>query len=54
MTVKQRIRTLRLMERMEKAYSHNHPNVEKSEDGTLKYKDDNGKVLFEVKMEKRS
>ena len=50
MTVSQRIRTLRLMEKMEKAHSHNNPNVEKTEDGGLKYKDNNGDVLFTVKM----
>ena len=54
MTVRQRIRTLKLMEKMENANSHNHPNVEKTEDGTLRYKNDNGEVLFAVKMEKRS
>lgn len=54
MTVAQRIRGIRLMEKMEKAYSNNNPNVEKAENGTLKYKDNNGEVLFAVKMEKRS
>lgn len=52
MTVQQRIRTLRLMEKMERAHSHNHPNVEKTEDGTLKYKSDDGEVLFTVKTER--
>lgn len=52
MTVSQRIRTLRLMEKMERANAHNHPNVEKTEDGTLKYKTDKGEVLFTVKMER--
>ena len=54
MTVRQRVRTLRLMEKMENAHSHDHPNVEKTEDGTLCYKNDNGDVLFTVKMEERS
>ena len=50
MTVEQRIRSIRLMEKMEKAYSDNDTQIEKDEDGTLKYKDKNGKVLFEAKM----
>jgi hypothetical protein len=54
MTVAQRIRTLRLMEKMEKMNSNNNPNVEKTEDGTLKYKDNNDNVLFAVRIEKRS
>ena len=53
MTTRQRIRTLRLMEKMENANSHNNPNVEKSEDGSLSYKGNNGEVLFTVKTEKR-
>ena len=50
MTAAQRIRSIRLMEKMEKAYSDNDTQIEKDEDGTLKYKDKNGKVLFEAKM----
>lgn len=46
MTAAERIRRLRLMEKMEKANSC----VEKSEDGTLKYVDKNNNVLFEAKM----
>ena len=52
MTAAQRIRRIRLMEKMEKAYSNNNSCIEKAEDGTLKYKDNNDKVLFEVKMER--
>ena len=48
MTAAQRIRSIRLMEKMEKAYSNNNTNVEKAENGALKYKDNDGKVLFEV------
>ena len=49
MTAAQRIRSIRLME---KAYSNNNTNVERAEDGTLKYKDNDGKVLFEAKMKR--
>ena len=52
MTAAQRIRSIRLMEKMDKAYSNNNTNVEKAEDGTLKYKDNDGKVLFEAKMKR--
>ena len=49
MTIEQRIRSIRLMEKMEKAYSNNDTQIEKDKDGTLKYKDENGNVLFEAK-----
>lgn len=52
MTAAQRIRSIRLMEKMEKAYSNNNTCVEKAEDGTIKYKNNEGKVLFEVKTER--
>ena len=52
MTTAQRIRRIRLMEKMEKAYSNNNTHIEKAEDGTMKYKDNNGTVLFEAKMER--
>ena len=52
MTAAQRIRSIRLMEKMEKAYSNNNTNVEKAENGTLKYKDNDGKVLFEAKIKR--
>ena len=52
MTTAQRIRSIRLMEKMDKAYSNNNTNVEKAEDGTLKYKGNDGKVLFEAKMKR--
>ena len=52
MTAAQRIRSIRLMEKMEKAYSNNNSNVEKTKNGTLKYKDNDGKVLFEAKMKR--
>lgn len=50
MTTAQRLRSIRLMEKMEKAYSNNNTHVEKEADGTMKYKDNNGKVLFEAKV----
>lgn len=53
MTVQQRIRSIRLMEKMERAYSRGNTCIEKTEDGTLKYKDSNGEVLFTAKMERR-
>ena len=52
MTTAQRIRSIRLMEKMERAYSNNNPCVEKAADGTMKYKDENGKVLFEVRIKR--
>ena len=52
MTAAQRIRSIRLMEKMEEAYSNNNTNVEKAENGTLKYKDNDGKVLFEANMKR--
>ena len=52
MTAAQRIRSIRLMEKMEKAYSNNNTKVEKAENGTLKYKDNDDKVLFEAKMKR--
>lgn len=52
MTTAQRIRSIRLMEKMDKAYSNNNTNVEKAEDGTLKYKDNDDRVLFEAKMKR--
>lgn len=52
MSTAQRIRSIRLMEKMEKAYSSNNTNIEKADDGTFKYKDDNDKVLFEAKMKR--
>lgn len=52
MTTAQRIRSIRLMEKMDKAYSNNDTQIEKAEDGTLKYKDNDGKVLFEAKMKR--
>lgn len=48
MTVKQRIRMLRLMEKMEKS-----KDCIKDENGTLKYVKD-GEVLIEAKMVERS
>ena len=35
MTTAQRIRSIRLMEKMEKAYSNNDTQIEKDKDGTL-------------------
>lgn len=52
MTAAQRIRSIRLMEKMEKAYSNNNTNVDNAENGTLKYKDNDGKVLFEANMKR--
>ena len=49
MTAAERIRRIRLMEKMEKANSC----VEKSEDGSLKYIDKNGNVLIEAKMNQK-
>jgi hypothetical protein len=49
MTVNQRIRALRLMEKMDKSSV-----CVKGEDGTLKYKDKDGNVLIEARMKERS
>lgn len=46
-----RIRAIRLMEKMEKASQRDDSRVTKTEDGTLQYRNDNGDVLFEAKME---
>ena len=46
-----RIRTIRLMEKMEKASQRSDSCITKTEDGTLQYHNDNGDVLFEIKME---
>lgn len=50
MTTMQRIRSIRLMEKMNAAYSNNNTNVEISKDGTIEYKNDDGLVLIEAKM----
>lgn len=50
MTCAQRIRSLRLMEKMEKAYHNGNDCVERANDGTLQYKNENGNILFEAKM----
>lgn len=52
MTTMQRIRSIRLMEKMEQAYSNGNTHVDKAEDGTMKYKDKNNNVLFEAKMKR--
>lgn len=49
MTAAERIRRIRLMEKMAKANS----SVEKAEDGTLKYVGKNGNVLIEAKMNQK-
>lgn len=50
MTANARIRSIRLMEKMERLNQSNSNLVEKAEDGTLNYKDKNGNVLIEAKM----
>lgn len=52
MTTMQRIRSIRLMEKMEQACSNVNTHVGKAEDGTMEYKDKNNKVLIEVKMKR--
>lgn len=47
MTCVERIRRIRLMEKMEKS------NRTTIEDGTMKYNDKNGDVMIEAKMIKR-
>lgn len=48
MTARQRIMSIRLMEKMENAYQNNNHVIK--EDGTMKYVDNNGNALFEAKM----
>lgn len=48
MTVKQRIRGIRLIEKMEKS-----KHCVKDEDGTLKYLNDKGEVLIAARMKER-
>jgi hypothetical protein len=45
MTVSQRIRSIRLMEKMQESNT-----CTKDEDGTLKYVNDEGNVLIEARM----
>lgn len=54
MTVKQRVRAIRLMEKMQAAYDHGNGSVNKTEDGTLQYINNDGEVLFGVKMTEKA
>ena len=53
MTCADRIRRIRMMERMERMYDSGSDRVIKTEDGTMKYLDSNGDVMIEAKMIKR-
>ena len=52
LTCQQRIRRLRMMEAMERAYDRGDSQITKDEDGTLKYLDRNGNVLVTASMQK--
>ena len=52
MTARQRMMSIRLMEKMEQAYSNGNTHVDKAQDGTIEYKDENNKVLIEAKIKR--
>ena len=49
MTTAERIRRIRMMETIERLNQTSN-RVEKTEDGTMKYYDQNGNVMIEAKM----
>ena len=51
MNAAMRMRSIRLMEKMEKASANGNTRIEKA-DETMKYKNENNEVLFEIKMKR--
>lgn len=52
MTVANRIRTIKMIERMERMNQNGSANVIK-ENGTYKYVNDNGDVMFEARINRK-
>lgn len=53
MTCAERMRRIRMMERMQGMYDSGSDRVMKTEDGTMKYLNSNGDVMIEAKMVRR-